>query len=88
VLGSAEESGDLRTAIQALREISRLLELLGRFTGAPGGDGVSINLGGGPMSNVVVVLPSNGRESTDDSTPKITFEEIQEVRRLRHDRRV
>ena len=50
ILGRAERARDLRTALLAVRECSRLLELHGRLTGQLAGDGslvaVQINTGG------------------------------------------
>jgi hypothetical protein len=48
----AEESGDIRTALMGLREISRILELKARVAGEIAGAQVSINISAFPIDQL------------------------------------
>jgi hypothetical protein len=48
----AEESGDIRTALMGLREISRILELRARVAGEIAGAQISINIAAFPIDQL------------------------------------
>ena len=58
---AAEDAGDLRTALIGLREIARIVELMGKLTGQLGGDQATT----GPRVGVIFNFPVATQEQLD-----------------------
>lgn len=74
---ASEKAGDLRTALAAVRELVRMVELLGRLAGVIDAHGVAVQVNG---AQETVVRVEYGK---DDDLAKLTADERDTLRALR-----